>query len=289
MGASDNTTTSTSSSAPTNPQVTATTNNLLSKLDTATNAGVPVFNQSLYVPNGATTQQGQSMALSAANNPLYGQGVNGALGYANNLVKSGGLTPEQQSLDSSYQTLGGAYDTQSPAEQRLRSNLVDTTLQSVNGIFNNSGRFGGGSNNVALGKGLGDALAGFDTNIYDKNVANQYNSLGARSGLAQQGVNNAFGASASLPGLFSAGQLPSSIYGAVGSAQDADANAQRQAANDLYQRVNGAQWDTLGRASSILGGTAGSSGTTTTNTQPATPWYQTALAGGIGLGSLLLG
>ena len=284
MGDSTTTTSNTSSTQPTNPQVTATTNNLLTKLDTATNAGVPVFNKSLYAPSGATTQQGQSMALGAANNPTYSGGVSSALGYDSNLINNGGLTPEQQQLSQQYKTLGDAYDTSNPAEQRLRSNLVDTTMQNVGSLYNNSGRFGGGSFNESLGKGLGDALAGFDTNIYDRNVANQYNSLGAQAGLQQQGINNTGNAAAALPGLFSAGQLPASIYGSVGSSQDANTNAQLQAENDLYQRTQGAPWETLGRASSILNGTAGASGSTTTSTstQPTQPWWMQV--GGLGLG-----
>jgi hypothetical protein len=290
MGDNTSTTTNTSSTAPTNPAVTATTNNLLGKLDAATNAGVPVFNQSLYSPAGAWTQTAWNRSIQDAYNPDFSKGINGALGYASNLIGNGGLTAGQKDLSKQYADLGGAYDKTSDAEQRLRSGVVDTTMQNVNGLFNNSGRFGGGSYVDSLGKGLGDALAGFDTNIYDRNVANKYNSLGAQAGLQQQGVQNAFGAGAALPGYYSALQLPAATMGAVGAAMDANEQGKLLGANDLYQRVNGAPWDTLGRASSILNGTAGASGNTTTSTsqQPQTPWWQSALGLGIGAAGALL-
>lgn len=252
---STQTTSSTSTTAPTNPQVTATTNNLLTKLDTATNAGVPVFNQSLYVPNGATTQQGQGMALSAASNPDFASGIGGAIKSLGNAAAGNDMGQG----DAAYAT--------------LRAKAGNDALTSVNSVFNNSGRFGGGTNAKAAGEGVTNALAGLDVN----QLQNDRNWQAQAAGL--------------LPGLFSASQLPSGIYGAVGNAQDADANAQRQAANDLYQRVNGAPWDTLGRASSVLNGTTANTPQTTQqiNTTPSTPWYQTAIAGGLGLGSLLLG
>lgn len=249
VGTPTNTTTNTTTTAPTNPQVTATTNNLLTKLDTATNAGVPVFNQSLYVPNGATTQQGQNMALSAAGNPDFTSGIGGALKSFGNAAA------------------GNDFGTNDPGYATLRANAANDAQSLINGQFNNSGRFGGGSNAKAVGEGVTNAIAGLDYT----NFQNDRNWQTQAAGL--------------LPGLFSANQLPASVYGNVGAAQDQNSNAERQAANDLYQRVNGAPWDTLGRASSILSGTAGSSGNTTTQTQtsPQTPWWQSALGLGVSL------
>jgi hypothetical protein len=194
-------------------------------------------------------------------------------------------------LSQQYAGLGGAYDQNSPGYQNVRNKAANDAQTMINAQFNNSGRLGGYTADKALGEGVTNAISSLDYGNYQNNINNRYNSLNAQAGLQQQGVNNAFGASSSLPGLFSAGQMPASIYGAVGAGQDANANAQRQAENDLYMRVNGAPWNTLGQASSILSGTAQAGGTTTNqvNTVPGTPWYQTAAAGALGLGSLLLG
>jgi hypothetical protein len=301
MGGDTTSSTNTSTTAPANPQVTATVNQLLGGLSNAYNQGAPpVFNQSLYSPAGATTQSAWAQSAAAANNPLYSQGVNSSLGYANNLLGTGGLNQTQSGalnnltgLGKQYSDLGGAYDTTSPAEQRLRSNLVDTTMQNVGALYNNSGRFGGGSFNQSLGKGLGDALAGFDTNIYDKNVANKYASLQGQQGvdtsafgMGQQGVTNAFGAASSLPGLYGALQAPSATLGAIGAAQDANQQGILQGQYDLSQRQANNQTDWLAKLSSILAGNASTSGSTNTSTSstPATPWWQSAL----GLGASLL-
>jgi hypothetical protein len=248
------TTTNTSTTGSANPQVTATTNNLLSKLDTATNAGVPVFGQSLYSPSGSTTQGAWNGSLAAAANPDYASGVSGA-------IKSFGNT-----------AAGGSFGMNDPGYATLRQNLIDDTQSNINSQFTNSGRFGGGSHVSSLGEGIGNAVAGLDYSNYQSDIARQ-----------QQ-------AAQMLPGLFGAAQQPSATQGAVGAAQDANQQGILQGANDLFQRQNGAQWDTLSRASSILNGTAGAAGTTTTNTstQPSTPWWQSALGLGIGAAGAFL-
>ena len=60
----------------------------------------------------------------------------------------------------------------------------------------------------------------------------------------------------------------------IGAAQDADSLAGRLADYDLFTRTNDADWEAISRASSILSGTAGASGSTTTNN---IPWWSALL------------
>lgn len=242
-------------SAPTNPQVTATTNNLLTKLDTATNAGVPVFNESLFSPAGSTTQQGWQGALTAANNPGYSASIGKAIDSLGNAAA------------------GNDYGTNDPGYATLRANAGNDALTSVMGAFNNSGRLGGGSNVKAAGEGVTNALAGLDY----ANFQNDRNWQATAAGL--------------LPQAFQSSLLPSSAVAGVGAAQDANQQGILQGRNDLFQRQQGNQWDTLARASGILNGTTANSGTTTTTTSPAaqqTPWWQSALGLGIGAAGAFL-
>lgn len=228
-------------SAPTNPQITATQNNLLSKLDTATNAGVPVFNQSLYGGVGNTTKQSWQDALNASANPDYTNGVNGA-------ISSFGDTAAGKNIG-----------TADPGYQTVRNKLSNDVLTSTNAAFNNSGLFGSDNNQYSAASGLADSLGGLDLQQYNNGLDRQ----AAAVPLLQQ--------------LYAAAQQPAATRGAIGSAQDADAQAALLGQNDLYQRQNGSLFDTLARSSSILNGTTANAGNTTTTTSPAaqqTPWWQ---------------
>ena len=78
---SETTNTSTSSTAPANPDV----NSTISKLAKGIGAQV-VPGASLFTPPGANTTGGQAASLSAANNPLYSNAVNGAIGSFGNIA-----------------------------------------------------------------------------------------------------------------------------------------------------------------------------------------------------------
>lgn len=243
--------TSTSSTGPSNPRVTATQNKLLGGLDTAFDQGVKPFSQSLYPGVGQTTQNAWQQTLGAAGNPDFASGIGGAMS------------------DFGDVAAGNRFGMDDPGYARIRQGVIDDTMSNINSQFTNSGRFGGGSHVESLGEGVGNAVAGLDYSNFQSDVARQ-----------QQ-------AAQMMPGLFQASLMPGATTGAVGSAQDADALATRQGENDLFRRQNDTKWDALARSSSIGAGTAGMGGMTTQNTQPATPWWQTAASGAIGLGGLL--
>lgn len=243
MGASTQTSTSSSTSGPTNPDVQATTSKLAKGINTAYDAGLKVNPVSLYGGVGDTTKQSWQTALNAANNPAYASGINGA-------------------IDSYGRTASGANLGQNdPGYATLRSKLQNDVLTGTNSSFNNSGLFGSDNNQYAANKGLGDALGALDYQQYS-------NSLDRQTQAAQM-----------LPQLFAAGQQPAAVSGSVGAAKDADTQAALLGQNDLFRRTNDAPLDLLSRLTSTAAGNAATSGTSTTssNTTPATPWWQGAL------------
>ncbi len=250
MSGSDTQTTS-SSSGPSDPAVKATIGKLAGGIGKAYDAGAPpVFNGSLYSPAGATTTAGWKSALDAAGNPGYSSAIQGTI---SSLGKAAS---------------GGDYGTNDPSYARLRENAGNDALKSINGVFNNSGRLGGGSHVTAAGEGVTNALAGIDVNQLNNDRAFQLSAANA------------------LPGAFQSSLLPSSIQSGVGAAQDANAQGILQGNADLQQRQAQNQTNWLAKLSAIANGTAGAAGTTQTTTTPSTPWYQSLLGLGVaGLGA----
>lgn len=113
--------------------------------------------------------------------------------------------------------------------------LSDNTLRDVNAMFTNSGRFGSGSHVETAVNALSD--------VNNANIAADRQWQSSAAGM--------------LPQMFAAGQAPGSVQASVGEQQ------------------RSAPWFNLQNASSVLAGTSGASGTTTT--QPATPWWQSAI------------
>lgn len=241
-GSQQNTTTTNTGSA--DPNVKSTVDQLLGGVGQAYTAGPQVFQSSLYSPNGATTTGAENAALTASDNPTYAGGVQGGINYDSSLASGN----------------AGVND---PTYQALRAKNANDAQVLANGEFNNSGRLGGGSNAIAVGTGVTNALDQMDYTQY------------------QNGIQNAFTAQNQLPNLYQSSLLPSATQGSVGAAQDANAQATLLGANDLFSRNANAKTDLLAKLSSILAGTAGSAGTTSTTSTPATPWYQ-GLLGTVG-------
>lgn len=234
------------------PAVKATLDKVLGGVNTAVDAGAPpAFNSSLYSPAGGTTTAGWNSALTAANNPSYSTAI-------------------QKTIDSLGKAAGGGdYGTNDPAYATLRANAGNDALTSVNGVFNNSGRLGGGSNVKSAGEGVTNALAGLDVNQLNNDRAFQLSAASA------------------LPGAFQSSLAPSAVQSGVGAAEDANSQGILQGNADLQKRQANNQTDWLAKISAILNGNAQVGGTTSTTTSPApqqTPWWQSAL--GLGIGAL---
>lgn len=246
MGSS-NTTTS-SSTTPNSKLAGPTADTLLQGVQDIWGKGPQVFNQSLYAPAGTTTQNAWDAALSAANNPTYTAGVNGAL------------------ADTAQQAAGNTTGLNDPAYTKMRADLGNQVLTDTNASFNNSGLFGSDNNQTAAAKGLTDALGSLDYNQYLNGQQQQ-----------QQAISN-------LPGLYGDLQQPSATTGAIGAAQDTNTQNILSGNADLFNRTNNGKLGLLQQLIPSLGGATAVGGSTTTQTTPTTPWWQSAM--GLGLSML---
>lgn len=241
-------TTSSSSSVPANPDVNPTVSKLLKGLQGAYDSGVKVYGKNLYPGVSDTTRSGWDAILGAANNADYAGGIRGAI------------------ADYADIASGNRFGMNDPGYAALRQGVIDDTMKATNASFDSAGLFGSDSNREAAGRGVAQAVAGLDYGNFQNDQQRQQTAI------------------SSLPGLYSALLAPGSAIGSVGSAMDTDALAQRQGENDLFRRQNDGTWDALARASSILNGTAGSAGTTSSTT---IPWWQALLGGAATIGGLL--
>lgn len=314
-------TTGGSSTTPNSPQVTKTSDMLLKGLQSAYKGGVDVYDKPLYKAPSATTQSAWGQGTGFANDLIgaggFGAGQRGAMdslggvfgGYGG-VADNGGLTDGQAGAlaltggyAAKYGDLAGAYDQNAPGYAALRSKLQNDTATGIYNDFNNSGLFGSEQNMKSAGEGIGNALAGLDYGNYQNSVNNKYRSLDAQRSvfgdvfnMGQTGVGNQLaglgGQAATAGAQFGMGQQALGneqgaigLLGQVGSAQDADSLAKRMANADLFDRTENADWNTLGRATSILGGNSTASGSTTSN---SVPWWA-ALLGGASTGASIFG
>lgn len=180
-----------------------------------------------YVAPSSTTQNSWQQALGAAGNSDYAKGLAGAL-------KSYGATAS-----------GSEIGVDDPLYAAQRARLTNDVLTNVNGMFSSSGMLGSDRNYKNAASGLGDALAASD-------LAQRTESYGRQNTAADK-----------LSSLYQASLLPSSVTGAVGAAQDADAQAKQNGGLDY-----------LGQFMSLLNGASGAAGTTTST---ETPWWKIGL------------
>lgn len=244
--------TTTTSSAPSNPDVNPTLSKVLKGVQGQVDSGYKVFDQSLNPGAGATTQNAWGSMLSASKNPDYAKGIAGA------------------TSDFADIAAGNRFGMNDPGYATMRQGALDDAMTGVGSSFLTDGRFGSSVMGDAAGKAATQTLAGLDYQNFQNDQSRQMSA-------AQM-----------LPGLYSAGMAPAGVEASIGAQQDANAFAMRNAENDLFRRQNDAGWTSLGNASSILSGTAGTGGQTQSTTSPTTPWWQSALGLGIGAAGAFL-
>jgi hypothetical protein len=137
----------------------------------------------------------------------------------------------------------------------LRQRIMDDVTAQTNAAFNASGRFGGGSNQETLTENLVGALTPYDMQRQQTAIGN----MGALYGMSN---------------------MPASAQLQAGQIMDQYNTAKAEDAARIFDATQNAGWNTVQRGASVLAGTAPAAGTTTTNTQPAAPWWQ----GILGLG-----
>lgn len=146
---------------------------------------------------------------------------------------------------------GKRFGMDDPGYAKMRAGALDDAMTGVGSSFLTDGRFGSTVMGNAAGEAATETLAGLDYANFQNDQSRQMQAISA------------------LPGAFAMGQAPGSVMSQIGQEQRA------------------APWYNLGQASSILAGTAGAGGSTSTSTQPATPWWQSAAGLGIaGLGAI---
>lgn len=268
-------------SGPTNPKVDETITQLLGGVQSAYAKGPNPFGESLYAGTGPTTRNAWATGKGAAANPDYGRGIGGAMRYAGGLAQGSGPSMTETALGDVAR--GEFLGNTDPAYQAMVDRMANETSADVNASIGADGRYG---SNVHVGA-LVDQVGGLRNRAAVENrnfeIGRQRDALGAIEGTRQQGVDNAFAAQQMLPQLLGAGQLPASILGGIGAAEDADRQAGLQGRYDLHERQNNAQTDLLAKLSSILAGNAASSGQSQST---MTPVWQQLLGGGAAAGGI---
>lgn len=298
---STTTNTTTSSSSPSSPTVQATTDTLASKLGALANQSPAAYGKSLYTGVGPTTKNAWALGSNAATGLINSGGLSGvqqgALANYNGinagygaLGDNGGLSGIQSNAIGGLNGLIGAYDQNSPGYQAMRTKALNDAVQNVGEGFTASGRFGGGSYINDATNAAVNAIAPLDYSNFQNSIENQKGIYNTLFGYGQQGVNNRLSALAGQQGvagsLFSAGQQglanrndALSALGAIGAAQDADAQAARQGEYDLYTRQQEAPLQWLQGVTSAAAGNAANAGTTQNSTTQV-PWWEAILGAG---------
>jgi len=233
--------TTTTSSAPSNPDVNPTLSKVLTGVQGQVDSGYKVFDKSLNPGAGATTQNAWGSMLSASKNPDYANGIAGA------------------TSDFADIAAGNRFGTNDPGYSAMRQGALDDAMTGVGSSFLTDGRFGSSVMGDAAGKAATQTLAGLDYQNFQNDQSRQLSA-------AQM-----------LPGLYSAGMAPAGVEANIGAQQDANALALTQAENDLFRRRHDAGWMPLNNASAVLAGTAGQGGQTQSTTTPTAPWWQQAI------------
>lgn len=209
--------TTTSTNAPSNPDVNPTLSTLLKGLQGKYNAGEAAGNP-------AAMNAGWASRTAAASGPTYSTGVDNA-------------TAELADIAG-----GKRFGMNDPGYAALRQGAIDDTLTNINSSFLTDGRFGSTVQGEAAGRGVASTIAGLDYGNFQNDQQRQMQAIAAQ------------------PGNFAARQLPGQTLTQIGEEQ------------------RGAPWWNLSQGSSVLAGTAGAGGSTSTQTSPATPWWQSALS-----------
>lgn len=238
--------TGSSSSQLSNPAFNTLATNLGTYLNSSLSAGVKP-DTTVRVPGlSAETRQGVSeLTANAATSPFMA-GTTGALGDL------GAIASGQRygMNDSGYAT--------------LRQNVADDTLRDVNAMFTSSGRFGSGSHVNSAAEGLGNALAGLDYGNFQNDQQRQFQAAGM------------------LPGLYQGALQPGMAALQSGQVVDANNQARMQDEARVFDAIYNNSWNTLGRTAQLFSGTAGQTGTTSTE---SLPWWRV----GTGLASTFAG
>lgn len=240
-----------STSAPTNPDVSATASRLAQLISGASYQTPSTLNENLFTGAGPTTQGAWALGKAAATDPNFTGSID-------------------QGISTLGKTAAGDYvGSVDPNFEAALDRASNGLTADVNASIGADGRYGSNVHTQALT----DQVGGMRTNAELANL--------------QQQKQDQLSAIPALTALFSAKQTPAQIMGAIGGAEDANTQGLTQGRYDLQQRQQNALPDWIAKLTSAAAGNSANTGMTSnvmqTNTQPGTPWW---LAGLSALGSI---
>ncbi len=194
---------------------------------------------------------------------------NGRFGGDSNIKTAGeGVGNALAGLD--YQNFQNDIARQQQALNAIENQRQQGFTNQSNSLANELGAAGNAFNMGQTGTGnILSALSG------------QLGASGQAFNQGQTGIANQQAALGNLGSLFAALQAPAATQAAVGAAQDQNAQNILSGQADLFNRQNNAALGQLQSIFPLLTGASGAGPTTTSVTQPATPWWQTAAALGL--------
>lgn len=241
--------TTTQTTGLSNPAMDAAATTIGNQLNTQLSAGVKPYTGSMVPGMSSQTTAGVNSLTNNPNNSAFSGAMGSTIG------------------DFGAIASGQRFGTDDPGYAAMRAKAGDDTLRDVNSMFTSSGRFGSGSHVGTATEALGSVNAGMDYQNFQNDQQRQMQ------------------AASMLPSLYQGSQLPGQAQLQAGQTMDAYNAAKAQDAARIFDETNNQGWNTLQRGSAVFSGTAPVSGTTQTNTQPATPWWQQVLgAGAVGSG-----
>lgn len=211
---------------------------------------------------------------------------------AKGVLNSGGMSPWQSSaLQGTHDLATGASNpyqglldqASNPYYQQTVDREAGKLTDDINRGFSNDGRYGSTAQSGAIADQVGGFRASMANANYNQGIANQRGILGDMTGTmmnAGQTINNAGNQAQQLAGqytgmvpqLYDQQYQPSRMLGQVGSAYDAQNQAQLTDVVNRQQQGQQAPWNRLGAYSGMLTGIGGMGGTQTgTTTQPSNP------------------
>jgi hypothetical protein len=252
---------------------------------------VPYSGQTQADLSSQTSQGlGWQQTLDQAN-PYGFPSTQAALGTAQNVISSQGMTPGVQGAANQYQDLYNKAS--SPDNPYLQAQLDAQNrliADKVNSATSGMGRYGSAAHTDVLARALSETDAPVLAQDYARRQQEMLAATQGQAGVYQQGLSQAGQYSQLLPSLQQLQYLPAQNEMAVGSIYDQRAQAQLNDQIKLYNAQQSYPWEQLSRFNAVLQGVGGLGGQQVTSSTPyQAPFAQRLLGGAVaggGLGSI---
>lgn len=254
----------------------------------------PYTGQTQADMNTATTE-GLAAQINLDRGNMYGFPSTGAaLGTAQNVISTQGMTPGVQQAADQYQDL--YQKASSPDNPYLQATLDAQNRQiadKVNSATSGMGRYGSGAHTDVLTRALSETDAPVLAQDYARRQQEMLAATQGQAGVYQQGLAQAGQYSQLLPTLQNLQYLPAQNLMAAGSVYDQRAQAQLNDQIKMYNAQQSYPWEQLSRYNAIIQGTGGLGGQQVSSSTPyQAPFAQRLLGGAIaggGLGGSIFG